>query len=369
MTTTDDTAGSAGKRIPLFTSIPPPSRGRDGDVEQTQAFFSRMFCSFEENGFAVNSVNFPREIETVRLAYSGVDFHVDETTDANFPGRYGPSIGSILSACQPSDYCAICNADIFMLRSDILNVIAARPNAFLVARRLDVEHIGGDVIGVYRRGNDAVFFDPQRFVALKDDPLLGRFRLGAPFWDIVIPIAASFHGDVAFVEPPFLLHPAHHANWSRADYRELQNAAVGALVRHARVYSARSDRAALFLRLFEEHVGTRGSTTDRRAIKNSMMVFDAWLKKIERDNPVSVRVELDAAVSAHSRKMIAAGGLPEVPMPAVPNRGDESASLSARWRRRIRTALRERKRKRTEKVHAIIFSEIEAETSDAKAKS
>ena len=331
----------------LVTSIPPPHLF-DGRLE---SLLPETLRSFDKNGFSTISVNWPAEIDLLEPSFPGIAFVAADRSRAIFPERYGPSIGSVLGACAGHDACAIVNADIYMLESDIVDVVNRNPGTFFVAHRLDVDRIRGDIVGVYRRGTDAVFFNPERFAALAEDPDLGRFQLGAPFWDIVIPIVASFHGVVSFIDPPFILHPVHRARWSHADYDTLREAAIKTVIGHAQLHADRSDQARLFLQLIDRHVGRKRDVLNRRSIRNAKMIFNLWIAKVERANAQAIRVKIDGELNHPSLQGLS-GELVETPTDSLGAVDGSSASMLSLWRlnRLAKSSLRNWKQRRREKA-------------------
>jgi hypothetical protein len=317
--------------------------------------------SFKANGFDVISVNRPTEIESLKPVFTSTQFvAAEDEGHAIFPKRYGPSIRSVLGACAGYDACAIVNADIFMLGSDITEVMGSNPGIFFAAHRLDVDQIGGDVVGVYRRGVDAVFFDLDRFAALAEDADLGRFQLGAPFWDIVVPILASFHGTLSFIDPPFILHQVHQARWSHADYDLLREAAIRTAVKHAELHSTRSARARVFLQLFDKFVGSNWNVLDRRSIRNAMMIFDLWIAKIEGDSCHRLRVDIDGALSNFAQQRLSAGlGDTPIDPPDLLDRSPAGSVWPQRAKRLAKSAMREWKRRRREKAISVTLAGID----------
>ena len=275
-----------GAPVRLLTSIPPPTKGlpRNDRFAHVEA----ALRSFSANGFANLSVNREDEIEHLAPLFPEVRFVVDDPTDEIFPGRYGPSLGSILRALGPPAACAIVNADNYMLKGEILRRMNECPQTTFVARRLDVDVARSTTAGVYERGIDGVFLSRDHCEPIALDRTLTRLQLGAPFWDIVFPIAASFHGKVQFIAPPFLLHPLHEANWSHADYDQLRLFSIGALANHAKKYSEVSPWAALFDRLMSEFVYSKRQKLGRRSLRTAMSIFDLWLKKIEARNTITL---------------------------------------------------------------------------------
>jgi hypothetical protein len=291
--------------------------------------------SFSANGFSTLSVNRQDEIARLHELFPEVHFVVDDPKDGIFPGRYGPSFGSIFGALGRPAACAIVNADNYMLKGEIVRRMSENPHTTFVARRLDVDVAGATTAGVYERGIDGLFLSSDHCESLANDKVLTKLQLGAPFWDIVLPIAASLHGTVKFIAPPFLLHPLHEANWSHADYDRLRLFSIGALADHAKRYSKLSPRAALFDRLMSEFVYARGPKLSHSSLRNAMSIFDLWLKNIETHNTVSLSTSEVLGENGEMRFCHA---------PAVQNsEGGDAASDVRGFLRRWKMRRRERK--------------------------
>ncbi len=291
--------------VSLLTSIPPRAR----DLHRQEERFAHIraaVASFSANGFACVSVNRQDEIDVLQPLFPDVRFVIAAPAEEIFPGRYGPSLKSIFGALDAPAPCAIVNADNYMLRSEILGCLNRNPDTTFVARRLDVTTDNPPhIAGVYERGIDGVFLSKLHFEPIAGDSALMKLKLGAPFWDIVIPIAASFHGKVRFIAPPFLLHPLHEANWSHADYDQLRLFSIRALADHARRHAQLMPRAALFDRLVSEFVYSQPKL-GRRAVRNAMSIFDLWLKRIESADAVTISTDETLA----SVEILTAGGPP-----------------------------------------------------------
>lgn len=265
----------------LVTSIPPRFGGEDERRQLSRAglTIADAVASFEAAGFRVVSVN--REGEKAGIhGYPTVEI-IEVPPGGLFPNKYGPSFGQILATFGDGPG-AVVNADIYMVKSDVAKVLRERPGTVLIARRLDVATQAKGVVGTYNRGIDGIFFSGGALAELAADPDLGAFQMGAPYWDILLPTAASLHHPVAFVPAPFLLHEIHPARWNSADYKMLRERAVNVIVAHARRYKDVRPQAAAFLAGLEGFLGGPFEPLTEKKIKDSAVFMNLWLAKIEQ---------------------------------------------------------------------------------------
>ena len=338
----------------LITSIPPSIDSRLASVVPV------ALRSFAANGYSVRSVNWPAEMARVRELFPDASVVPASRDNSLFPGRYGPTLGSVFDATADSRALAICNADVLMLPSNIHAMMEAHPGTFFAAHRLDVDRIGGDIVGLYRRGVDAVFFDRAAFAPLIEDAGLARFQLGAPFWDILLPVLASFHGPVRFIAPPFILHAVHPARWSNRDYGALRRLAARVAVDHAARHAGERPNARVFLKLAEPYVRPGELSPGRRAVRRVMQLFNIWLAGIEASASMPLDVTVDGMLSPAALRQLE-GRLPESPTDAE---AAVAASATPRFSpvrasRWVGQRLRELKRARRERAIRARLAEVE----------
>ena len=339
--------------LTLMTSIPPAADERLASV------IPASLRSFEKNGLSAISINWPGEIERVRALYPTVAAAaVSAERPAIFPNRYGPPLGALFAFGRNGDALGICNADVLMLQSDIRARVFHQPERFFVAHRLDVDRLGGDIVGVYRRGVDAVFFNRGRYPALLEDEHLARFQLGAPFWDILMPVIASFHGPVSFIEPPFIVHAVHEARWSDDDYANLRQLAIATAVRHAQRHAAGRPHARAFLELFDRYVGRDVESLNRRARRNAMTIFNLWLAKLEHQGAERLHVEISGELSLSAFSTLG-GPLADTPTDADTAGAGAGAFGVQRMRQWTKAHLRVWKRRRRERAIATRLADVE----------
>lgn len=270
-----------GDRLMLATSIPPRFGGADEarQLSRTGLTIADAIASFEAAGFDVVSVNRAGEKAGIH-GYPSVEIR-EVPPGGIFPNKYGPNFGQILATFGDAPG-AIVNADIYMVNSDVARVLRERPGTVLAARRLDVASAAAGVVGTYSRGIDGIFFSGGALAELAADPEIGAFQIGAPYWDILLPTAASLHHPLAFVPAPFLLHEIHPARWNDADYRLLRERAVKAMIAHARRYQAIRPQAAAFLAGLEDFIGGPFEPASERKIKDSAVFMNLWLAKLDQ---------------------------------------------------------------------------------------
>jgi len=270
------------------TSVPPRYAQTDDRKNATRA----ILRSWSDLGLAAVSVNPASEAAPVQAAFPELVVRPAVAASSRlFPDRYGPSLRDAFDACRTADLSVLINADIHLVKGAAMEEVRRHPAVFYAARRTDIASVGGASLGVYRRGVDAVFFHPQRYAPLIDDPDIGRLQLGAPFWDIVVPVAASFHGDVRFLRPPVAAHVSHVPQWSPDDYDRLRAFSARTMVDHAVRFAGSSARAALFLRVARELVARPEKLAGPREIKAIARLVGAWLRRIEELSEVAVALD------------------------------------------------------------------------------
>ncbi|HZP18607.1 MAG TPA: hypothetical protein VFB16_00230 [Bauldia sp.] len=353
-------AESAGERsAPDFVALTsiPPMRPGSGGSDPHQRNIPQALGSFVRNGFRVVSVNRASEIAGLEKAYPDVAFREDRR-DAVFPGRYGATFGALFDIGATADFCGIINADVYLVPSGVRELLQAHPDTFFVARRSDVDLNAGGMLGTYRRGIDAVFFAARRHRALVEDTRIGRLQMGAPFWDIVVPVVASFHAPVTFLAPPLILHPVHATNWSRPHYAVVREAASRAVYEHALRIAPENTQARIFLDIVEHFIGAGRAPRGRRQVKAVARVIDAWLERIEARSTVDVEIDLNDPVL---RETIGTGREGYALIDAEHAARDSRDAARGWWPYwQIRLALRRRRRARQQGKRDRVFAEAEA---------
>ena len=252
--------------------------------------------SWRANGFAPLSINFDDEVSALARVFPEIPVTRCSRAEGVFENRYGPSLGALFDSFESDRVICIINSDIYMMNSNIDQIFKNNPECFIASRRLDISSFGGGILGAYSRGVDAVMFNPSVFSAVLRDERVRSLQLGAPFWDIVLPTIASFHGQVRFAKPPFLLHVVHPANWNATDYEILRKVGIEAVLMHARKHAAVSLNARKFLYIVERTAGPLKRLERSRQFRAVARVVNAWLLKIEATDPLDPGADLNDPV-------------------------------------------------------------------------
>lgn len=291
--------GGDNRAAAMITSVPPFADERLATV------VPKVLRAFEANGFSAVSVNWDREVPAVARLYPEANVAAASTRIAPlFEGRYGPTLGALFDAARDSRTIGICNADVLMLTSDIRQRLEREPGTFFTAHRLDIDEFGGSIAGVYRRGIDAVVFNRDRFPALLEESGLLALQIGAPFWDIALPVVASFHGPVAFIDPPFLVHTLHDAQWDAGVVATAARPALNAIIGHAERCEATRPRARRFLQLIDRHTGRDTAEFSPHALNKALAILNLWMAKLERAGRTRVNVELAGELGPIARQQL-----------------------------------------------------------------
>lgn len=272
-----------------ITSIAPGNDALRGAI-------SLAVDSWRANGFAPLSINFDDEVSALARVYPAMPVKRCSRAEGVFENRYGPSLGALFDNFEADRLVCIINSDIYMMNSNISHIIEGDPQCFIASRRLDISYFGGENLGEYSRGVDAVIFNPSVFSAVLQDERVRSLQLGAPFWDIVLPTIASFHGPVRFVKPPFLLHAIHPASWNAKDYEIIRKVGIKAVLMHARRHAAASLNARKFLYIVERTAGPLERLERPRQYRAIARVVNAWLLKLEATDPLDPGADMNDPV-------------------------------------------------------------------------
>jgi hypothetical protein len=347
--------GRANRAAALMTSVPPFSDERPATV------VPQVLASFAANGFSPVSVNWAHEIGAVAARYPEADVVAASTrTRPLFEGRYGPTLAALFDAAGDSRTIGICNADVLMLTSDIRRRLEREPGTFFTAHRLDIDTFGGSIVGVYRKGIDAVFFDRDRFRPLFEDSRLLSLQIGAPFWDLALPIVASFHGPVAFIDPPFLVHTLHDAHWNAGDVAAGARPALAAIIEHAERCADFRPRARYFLKLVDQHVGRDVAELSPHKVNKALAILNMWMVKLERTGTTRVNVAMAGELGPYARAQLRLA-LPDTSGKAQAGPVGVPPSLMSLWvmRQWMRAKLRQMKPRRQDREIAESFAAAE----------
>lgn len=345
-------------RVLLVTSIPPRFGGTDEarQLARVGLTMADAVASFAANGFRVVSINRDGEAAGIQ-GYPAVAIR-EVPPGGIFPNKYGPNFGQLLATFGAGPG-AIVNADIFMLGSDVARVLAERPGTVLFGRRLDVSTSGSSVIGTYNRGIDGLFFSAGAMAEVVSDPEVGAFQIGAPYWDVIIPIAASMHRDIEFIPAPFLLHEVHPARWNKAEYKILREKAVRAAVGHATRWQAERPNAAAFLKGLRSWLGGEPDFSSERSLKSAALYMNLWLGQFETKPSEAVRVDLNDPVIARFVRQIFSHTAEALTVAKWLDARDDDGELNffQKTRRFVRLTLKSRKAQRRAARVRALFSD------------
>lgn len=285
-------AAKAGRTVNtpvVVTSIPPRAIAAPHG-EDAERVFSAL-RSFAANGYDIVSVRRQAEPEPC-LGELSIR-HFAGTDEGFFARRYGPSFRDIFRYARNGPVDAILNSDVFMVPCDAKNVMLTQERTIVAARRIDVDRLGGEFEGTYSQGIDGLFISPDIDLSQFETEHFAAFQLGAPFWDIVIPLVLSFHFNLAFATPPVLLHANHPQHWRQEDYKELRRHAVEITVCYAKRIRNESRRASQFLRGLEVYCPDIGNSLSDKQVKRAATYMAAFLGNIEAKNGADLNADLN----------------------------------------------------------------------------
>jgi hypothetical protein len=207
----------------LFVSLP-PTMDRDPYLDG-ESYAETCIKSWTDNGFSVSTVNRRGEA----FQHKGAVDLVEVNDTGVFPGRYGPSFGEIFSVGGDDVY-AITNADIRMgrLACGSNDIAKLAQDGLVFSHRID-EFPGGALGSMMRTGVDFVAFCPKPIANVLSHPGMRQCQLGSPWWDYILPVAASFFAPVTRIESPFIYHMAHAQKWCEDHRQQMGRIAINTL--------------------------------------------------------------------------------------------------------------------------------------------
>jgi hypothetical protein len=235
--------------LDLITSIPPKIERRNRlGAEVGIDYLRDCVQSWRRSGFQVRTLNREREADHIGNQYALDPELFQDESEALFPNRFGPSFHVLIASLDPSTPIGIINADIYLLDSQDLpsKLETLCQKAFVFARRTDVADLTAPFHSNYNFGVDFVAFRPDLISEVFQDRDFKRFQLGLVWWDLVLPIAASFYAPVLRIREPFILHHLHERAWDSAVYRNMQVKALETLRRLGNAARHSSPAAGLF---------------------------------------------------------------------------------------------------------------------------
>jgi hypothetical protein len=215
----------------LITSLPPRMIRYDAGGRDVGAHYQRQCVeSWVGSGFKVVSINRPGESvdapESVEIVVS------DEA--GHYGDRYGPPFSAAFARAGEGPL-AITNADIYasLLDGGAGALEELTDGAFVFAQRIDVANLDEPVGLLNQFGVDLIAFDAARLQPVVNDPAVRLFQYGCPWWDYVLPVAASFFGPVKRLTPPLLFHHAHTTHWDKGHQNSMRAVARAVLLQLA----------------------------------------------------------------------------------------------------------------------------------------
>lgn len=268
-------------KMTVATSVYPPSLHRhdaDGKAIDLEYF---NFCkkSWRSASFEWLSVNRPDELPLVETFAPDIARIPFDDAQAIAPGRYGPTLGALFDATAPSPIAGICNADTYVLPGEntAKAIAEAARGHFIIARRTEVSDVAGAFHSVNWTGVDAIFFDRQAFEPILKHPTILRFQMGMPWWDVLLPVIASFQGPLLQIREPWLMHLRHPQAWKRDQYRGFGKQARDLVIGYADELSSRNERAREFMKRYRSTMAAYGAISLRKQLSVFSQVCRAWL--------------------------------------------------------------------------------------------
>jgi hypothetical protein len=205
----------------------PESNGRQMDVVTVATSIAPMntdkqrvaVASWIDVGLRVLSVNTPNEIKVLKEIFPEVLFIPASRNAREDLGKPLIYLDDVLHALKKSGskVCGIINSDIILKNCRQLPAFlqSLTQDAFVLGARVDVPNLDAQENGPYYYGRDLFFFD-RSFTS--HVPPSG-FCLGAPWWDIWLPLVA-LHTGRSLVQPAerFALHLIHDQAWNAYQY-------------------------------------------------------------------------------------------------------------------------------------------------------
>ncbi|SHF19176.1 hypothetical protein SAMN02745157_1862 [Kaistia soli DSM 19436] len=221
----------------LITSAFPLLKRLDEDgVDVGQDLVKRCVGSWQANGFDVLSVHNEAERDLIGAGLPGVTYRfVDEVLP---PGaRKMPSLAAVLADLPPTEPIGIINADIFMPQcTDLASRMGrlARQSS-VILHRWEVPSLTRREGRQYEIGVDLFAFTPALIAPALTGLNSRPYQLGVPWWDYVLPVAASLYAPLSLVSDPILLHHSHEQAWNDGEWHEFAAISEAYLLEQARL--------------------------------------------------------------------------------------------------------------------------------------
>jgi hypothetical protein len=289
--------------IVCVTSVPPKIRrplanGNDVGLDYLQACLQTWL----ETGAKLTTLNRLSEVPRLPPVPAEISRVTIEADTALYNNCYGPSLGAMADAGKGNDIVGIFNADTYLFDSAALeNMLQTEAKDTLIfARRIDVETFGGALRTLNKTGVDAIFFDRERFMPMFSDPDVGIFQMGVPWWDVLVPTVASFYGDVACIDEPFVAHMEHSEAWDTNEYLRVGLLARDTMLRQAGKMAGVSAAARGFLEQYSAFLSEMRGEKDRKVLFRMKMFCWEWIWKNTRI--IATPVDINSALFHSSFK-------------------------------------------------------------------
>ena len=248
----------------ITSAFPHLHRPDENGVDVGEDLVGRCIRSWQGNGFDIVSVHNRAEEETIGAGLPGVAYHfVDE--DVPEGTRALPTLAAVLADLPPDEPVGIINADVFMvpLAGFAAKLAAAAREATVLAHRWDVPSLSRREGRRFDVGVDLIAFTPRRIAPAIAAMVRRPYRLGIPWWDYALPLAASLYAPLRLIDDTLLLHHWHELAWNEPEWRGFAAITEEVLAEQARDPLANPERADALARRLEQLASDHADDTDR----------------------------------------------------------------------------------------------------------
>ena len=195
---------STSSKIYLATSIAPKN------IKVQQAAVK----SWKSTGFEVLSINLATEIEVLEKAFPNVEFFPVQNLDTKHTERKLVYLDQIFDALKErcEDISGIINSDIELRvdQSFLHSISRAAMDSLVFGSRVNIDSPGDTEGENFRLGFDYFFFTKKMLTGFPSS----LFRLGAPWWDLWLPIVSIALGfNTKYLVDRIGFHIRHQGDW------------------------------------------------------------------------------------------------------------------------------------------------------------